>query len=57
MKFPRKNDYFLSSYTKEYYFFWQEWQYPDLVTQRVYSSSHDGTYSESATKSFFGQAS
>ncbi len=53
MTLPRKNDKFLSDYKWEYYYFWQEWQYPSTVKERVYNSSHDGTYFETITTNYY----
>ena len=57
MTLPRKNDRFISDYKWEYYYFWQEWQYPSIVNERVYNSSHDGTYFETITTNYYDRPS
>ena len=53
MTLPRKNDRILSDYKWQYYYFWQEWQHPSTITERVYSSTHDGTFVETVTTNYY----
>ncbi len=53
MVIPRRNDYFPDDYSVAGYYFRQEWHYPDTVRERVYSSTHDGSFTEVTTRNYF----
>jgi YD repeat-containing protein len=53
MPMPAKNIFVLSAYRYQYYYFRQHWQYLSSTTERVYSTSHDGTYTETVTDNFY----